>query len=140
MTKKSFNQAGITFIEILIAVLILGILFAAVLGAFVMGKVSVTKAKHYTQAISLARQKMEEIKGMSYSQISSLQADSPITEDEDDNFVLDPGSGSLDEERETQIEDDDSGKKITVTVSWREHSLGSDNEVSVDVVTLVSEH
>lgn len=129
------NRRGITFVEIVISLLLLGIAIGAVVGAFVVSKASATRAKHRVSAINLARAKLETIKGLTYSQIP----DQAIVE----NVVIDQGLPSpgdeLSGQRTTTILDVYGNKaiyRVTTKITWTEFG----NILEEMVITLISQH
>lgn len=101
---KTFRnlKSGLTLIEILMSVALLGICIAGLLTALTTGISSTYNAKHHIQAINIARQKIEELKSRGYSYILSddmnvgpftVTIDDGGTPNEDFNF-----DGKLDAE------------------------------------------
>lgn len=118
------NKRGVTLIEVLISILILGIALGAMLGSFVMGRFSATKAKHRIEAMNYARAAMEL-----------------LINDQTATFTLPDGDiKSLNGSYSPQITNYATGiKKVVVTISWDERSMGGSTRVSEQLVTLVRE-
>lgn len=117
------NRRGITLVEILISILILGISVGAMLGSFVIGRVSATKAKHHIEAMNYARAAMEEYKDSGATtvplggDIAALGGTCAVT-----TALL--GSGL---------------EEVTATVSWTARSLGGSSTVTEELVTIMRE-
>ena len=130
MNKKS----GITFIETLMSVLVMGMVLGGMLGTFIMGRVSLAKAKHRHAACALIQQKLEEFTDTAYDSISDA-AETKVT--------LDPGSSSSGDEllcsRTTTVSSLSYGKEVTVTVSWTERSWGGQKSVSESAATIFTD-
>ena len=127
-------KSGITFIETLVAVLVLGLVLSGMLGTFVMGRVSLAKAKHRHAACALIQQKLEELTDTLYDSISgATEAD----------VTLDPGSSDSGDElfctRATSVTSLSYGKEVTVAVSWTERSWGGQKSVSESATTIFTE-
>jgi prepilin-type N-terminal cleavage/methylation domain-containing protein len=129
------RQRGVTLVEVVISLLLLSIATGALIGAFVISKLSATRARHRISAINLVREKIETIKGVLYDQIPA-QAGNP-------EIIIDQGSAdSGDELRGHLITDvldiygNGSAYKITTTVVWMELS----SSLQEKVITLISRH
>lgn len=121
------QRKGLTLVEMVVSVLILGLALGAMLGSFVIGRISATKAKHRIEAMNLLRAKMEEIKNTPYSNIVD---EGPVT------VTIDEEEGL----RGTRVVDvdDDGYKEVEVVISWQDLSLGGTSQVSERLVTIVS--
>jgi type II secretory pathway pseudopilin PulG len=118
------NRRGITLVEALIAIIILALTFVAMIGVFVIGRVSVTKARHHSQAMNHARAAMEQVMGdlaanpaLPPGEIQNLNGTCAVTIS---NFV--PGV-----------------KRVEVSVAWDDLSFGADQNVIEELATLVRE-
>ena len=124
MFVKLRQKRGLTLVEMVISVLILGLALGAMLGTFVMGRVSATKAKHHIQAMNHARAAMEQYihDGTTFTlpdgDIKSLGGTCPPP------VISDYAAGI---------------KKVVVAISWNERSMGGSRQVSEQLVTLVRE-
>ncbi len=123
--SKLKNKKGFTLIEAVVSILILGTAMGLMLVVFVMSRVSIAMAKHRIEAINHARAAMEQY-------INS--GDTTYNVSTGDIAALD-GSCAIPTPTSyaTGIE------KVVVTVSWTEHSMGSNKSVSEELVTLVIE-
>ena len=131
------NEKGVTFIEIMISALILSISIGGMLTTFVMGRVSVAKAKHRIEAFNLIQEKMEIIRDTSYSSIvTELPASVTI-----DNAGTTATTDDLIGQRSVNVNEVVASgyKEVTVTIIWTEHKWGGSNQVSENVVTVVSQ-
>ena len=157
MFVKSRQKKGITLIEMIISVLILGLALGAMLGSFVIGRVSATKAKHRIEAANLARQGMEWIKDQSYAglprgiaaitpsypyQISNNSVIIDVGEDVDgDGILVEIDGDELTGSRITQVKPIGTPEEyleVTVTVAWADLSWGGTSNVSERLVTIIS--
>lgn len=69
-TQKKFN-GGFSLIEIMVAIMILGVAFIGLVGAFPYALSIITEAKNRTQAAYLAQEKIEELYQYNYSAIAT---------------------------------------------------------------------
>lgn len=134
--KKIKNTRGVTFTEVIVSLLLLGITIGAVIGAFVMGSMSTARVKHRITAINLAREKIEIVRAVDFAGIPA-QAGT-------ENITIDAGSASSGDEltgqRTTAVLDvSGSAKeyKITVSVSWTENAAS--NTLQERIITLISD-
>lgn len=158
MFVKLKQKKGLTLVEMVISVLILGLALGAMLGTFVIGRVSATKAKHHIQAMNLARARMEWIKDQSYAGLPRGVAtvtpaypyrisDNPVTidvgRDVDGDGDLDNDGDELTGSRITQIKPIGTPEEyleVTVTVTWTERLLGGGSrQANEQLKTLISE-
>jgi len=134
------KRRGITLVEILISILILGISVGAMLGAFVIGRVSAQKAKHRIEAMNYARAAMEE-----YRDSGVLpEEDRPIAELEDEEGREDDEASDIATLGGTYTVTTTSLgselEEVTATVSWPERSLGGGSRtVTEELVTIMRE-
>ena len=122
--SKLKNRKGFTLVEAVVAVLILGTALGALLASFMMGRMSVAVAKHRTEAMNHARAAMELLK-------NDLSATLTLP----DGDIKDLGGSYSPPPSITDYVGD--VKKVVVTISWNEQSLGTDRTVSEQLVTLV---
>ena len=130
------NKKGVTFIEIMISALILSISIGGMLTTFVMGRVSVAKAKHRIEAFNLIQEKVEAIRDTSYASIAN-ESPASVTID---NAGTAATTDDLTGQRSVSVNEVvvDGYKEVTVTITWTEHKWGGSNQVSENVVTVVS--
>jgi len=117
------QEKALTLIEMIISVLILGLALGAMLGTFVMGRISATKAKHHIEAMNHARAAMEQY----------IDDGTTYTLPDGDIKTLDGDCSVVPTTYATDI------KKVVVTISWTDRSMGGSRTVSEELVTLVSE-
>jgi len=67
------NQSGMSLIEVMVALLILSILTVPLISYFVTGNVYTATARNDIAAMSLAQEKLEEIKAKSYNLVLTEQ-------------------------------------------------------------------
>ena len=151
------DKRGLTLVEMVISVLILGVVVGAMLGAFMTSRLGMFKAKFYMQAMNLLRYEMEELKNTPYGDISDSKYDTTIDTGSDPDSTADDLIGEvivevgdkedLDGDEDTSEEEiniDNSGgndlcKPVYVTISWTIPLLGSGNKSeSEELVTLIS--
>ena len=123
--RKHKNETGVTLIEAVVSILLLGISAGAMISAFTICRMNVTKAMHYIEAMNHTRAATEQ-----------LINDLTITPVLPDGNIKDLG-GSY----SVSITDYITGvKQIAVTLSWNERSMGgSTTWVSTHLVTLTME-
>jgi len=116
------SKKGFTLFECLIAILILGIFSGAMIGTFMVGKLSVVRAKHHTQAINHARAAIESI--ISGSTFTLPSGDIKTMGGSYTQNITGVGTGI---------------KTIKVIISWNEQLMGATKNVSVELMTYISE-
>lgn len=158
LSKRKNRKRGLTLVEAIVSVLILGITVGAMLGVFMIGRYSVTKGKDYIEAMNLARARMEWIKAQNYADLNrgtaSVTAAYPylastesvtidVGRDIDNDGIFDNDGDELIGTRITQVEPIGSPEeylKVTVTVSWTERLLGGSGwQASKSLITFISE-
>lgn len=117
--KKS---VGMTFIEVLIAIVIVGIVLPGMLTSLNFASKYARHNANKTMALNYAQGLMEEIKNVSYADLDDYVVYPPtvlLYQQEGVNIVA-TRSAELEEEDEGEEPDDDSEAftKIKVTVSW----------------------
>jgi type II secretory pathway pseudopilin PulG len=150
-------KSGLTLVEAVVSMLILGIAVGAMLGVLMIGEVSTVKAKHHIEAMNLLRLKMEELKNTRYDDIASVTAQNIsidigqdlirgtsddlwgiiLVEARDKNDI--DGDGNTTEAEIDSNGDgiNDSCKPIYATISWTYPSWGGSSNVSEELVTLI---
>ena len=124
--KRTGRISGFTLVEVLLAVFILAITALIFVACFPTSQISRIKAAHMTYAVSLAQQKLEEIRSAGYAGlIISDPVDTPLEEL--------PGGN----QRITITQFSVNIKKIEVTITWGGYrKVGG----STTLVTLISDH
>jgi prepilin-type N-terminal cleavage/methylation domain-containing protein len=77
------NTSGYTFIELLIALALLGIVVAPLLNLFATGYTFIGDARRHTTALNLCRARLEEVRAMGYTAVCDQYLESsslPISE------------------------------------------------------------
>ena len=157
--KNTADMRGITLTEAVVSVLILGIAIGAMVGVFMISKVSIIKAKHYIGVTNLLQYEMEELKDAVYDNVASAASQDitidigpdltagtsddltgQITVEVRDKEDLDGDTDTL----ETTIDVDGDGendacKPVYVTISWTSPGWGGGSSVSEGLATLISE-
>lgn len=80
MIKRIKNKAGFTFVELIIAVAILGVVTAPILSAFVMTSRLNLKGRRKEQAMTVAQNMVEGVKAFGIAELL-LQCDASFTSD-----------------------------------------------------------
>ena len=151
------RKKGFTLIELLIATVISTITLSALLSAFVVGRMSATRAKHHMQAINLVRTRIEWAKDQGYATLSrgtaGITADYPyrisdneviidVGNDIDDDGIFDEEDGDeLKGRRITQVQPVGAPEQyveVTVTVSWNARTMTGSVSASEQLITLIS--
>ena len=152
-----YGSKGITLVEALVSILILGITLVAMLGTFIMGRISATKAKYYIEAVNLLRAEMEEVRNTAYGSVVSGAAQSvsidigpDLARDTTDDLmgtiqveVRDKNDLDGDNDTtETEIDIDgdavnDPCKPVYVTISWTSPTWGGGDDVSEEVACCI---
>jgi Tfp pilus assembly protein PilV len=122
LPRKLRGPKGFCMAEVLISCLIAVTGIAAVLSSFLSGRLVSTSAKHWTQAANLARARIEQMKSLSYADLSS----SPSASIEPDVVLDDRGNGiGVRCTRITTLTQQDDGITIAATITWKEKAAGS---------------
>ena len=156
---KISRRDGFTLIEVIIAVVLLGLTIGAMLTSFVMGRVSVYKSRYYTQAVNLIQARAE---GLTAGVYDDIRDEGPV------DIIIDPGAdlewgtgddltGTLEVEVEDSLDLDGDGNTVEeqidtdgdgvndpcrpfrISLSWLSRSYGNDTWVTVFLDTVVSE-
>lgn len=131
-----FKSKGLTLTEVIFAVFILVVALSAILTTFVVGKMSVSRARHKIEARNLLGAKMEQLKNTSYENIISS---APVT------ITLDKGpditEGTADDllaEQSVWVLDKNGYKEIIVKLSWNEIGWGGSIAAYEKLVTFIN--
>lgn len=121
LRKRLRGKKGLSLPEILVSCLVGLIGISAILSSFLSGRLSSNAAKHHTQAMNLARARMEYLKSLRYSDLSSMPAVSmeaglPLDERDGGNAVACT--------RHTILNSQPDGVTIGVMISWKEKAIG----------------
>jgi Tfp pilus assembly protein PilV len=139
---KKASSKGFSLIEVLIPILIIAIAIVGLLTSFVMGRVHTAVARHRVLAINVLRAKLEQMKSLGYDALNHYSPNPEV----DTNAVLDTGQNEESQEDDllctlsTHITDDDGdgALEITVTATWQERVMSSDQTYTEDLHTFVS--
>ena len=124
------TDRGVTFIEVVISLLLLGVVAGSIIGVFVISKASAIRAKHRACAINLAREKIEMIKAVDYSEVSAQAGVEAV--------AIDMEATGTTGQRTTVVSDvygNSMEYKVTSTVTWIESASFEEK-----VITLISQH
>lgn len=161
MSKLLKTNNGMTLVEVVVAILILGLTAGAMLGVFTISRMGTINAKNYIDGVNIAASRMEWLKGQDYSYLRS-QAEAvsaPYTTDST-IVTLDMGS-DVDGDGDLANDGDElSGRRITqmepigfepsvsptkylqvtVTLTWNEYLIGGATwSASESLVTYINE-
>jgi len=124
--KRKKREEGLTYIEVLVTMVILGVVLIALLSCFLHGFNVISRMRQTTIATQSIQEELELIRNMSFNDILTL--DSSFT-NESLSFLED-SSGAV------NIEDSlgDDIKKLTVSVFWSYRG----RQLRKDVVTYIT--
>lgn len=156
--KNRGGERGFTLAEAVVSAIILGIAVGAMLGVFVIGRVSAVKAKYHIQVTNLIQSKMEELKNLIYDDVSTVSAQNIIIDigqdlasgtsddlvgqisvDVRDKYDIDNDTNTT--ETEIDVTGDgtnDTCKAVYVTISWTSPRWGGSGTVTEEFATLIS--
>ncbi len=130
------NTFGYTFIELLIALALLGIVVAPLLNLFATGYTFIGDARMQTTALNLCRARLEELRALGYIAVYDLYLENPSS------TVIEPDpSGIAGFSRKTTLTQiflptaNNNGLavellQIDVTVAWRENNRDYEETLS----------
>jgi type II secretory pathway pseudopilin PulG len=84
-------QAGTTLVELLVAVTIMGLALALIIGTFSTGLLDATIAKRNTAAVAVVQYELDQISGAKYGTLPAQYSDCFATEDASSPPVPAPG-------------------------------------------------
>jgi len=124
--KRKKREEGLTYIEVLVTMVILGVVLIALLSCFLHGFSVISRMRQTTIATQSIQEELEIIRNMSFNDILTL--DSSFTND--NLSFLEDSSGAV------NIEDSlgDDIKKLTVSVFWSYRG----RQLRKDVVTYIT--
>ena len=126
---------GVTFVEVIVSVLILGVALSGMLGTFVIGRVNIVKARHRLEVAYLLQQTMEYLQDTDYENI----ADSSESVTIDNAGTVDTSSDDLTGVRSIVVSTIAGAgglyKSVTVKLVWTERSWGGEGGVSEELIT-----
>lgn len=130
--KKSKNQKGITFIEIIIAILIFGLSLPAVFRGLVLAYGVAKKSSQRTSAMAKCQERIEVLKNTPYANITSaIFPNDQVTLD--NNGTTSTGDDLIGARTGTIVDNTNpTFKTITVTISWK------NGKYSEQVKTIIS--
>ena len=120
--RRLQSRKGLCLPEILVSCLIAALGILCVLSSFLGGRLASTGARHWTQAMNVARARIEQLKSLRYADLSTMPpvaAEAGILLDERD------GGSGIQCSRLTSLTQEDNGITITVLVTWNEKTAGS---------------
>ncbi len=130
------STSGYTFIELLIALALLGIVVAPLLNLFATGYAFIGDARMQTTALNLCRARLEEMRSLGYTAVYDLYLDqSSLPVNEPDPFIF---PGFTRETTVTLVELPISHNselpvellQINVTLSWQENNREQEETLS----------
>jgi len=124
--KRKKREEGLTYIEVLVTMVILGVALIALLSCFLHGFNVISRMRQTAIATQSIQEELELIRNMSFNDILTL--DNSFTNES--LSLLEGSSGAV------NIEDSlgDDIKKLTVSVLWSHHG----KQMQKDVVTFIT--
>jgi len=124
--KRKKREEGLTYIEVLVTMVILGVVLIALLSCFLHGFNVISRMRQTAIATQSIQEELELIRNMSFNDILTL--DNSFTNES--LSLLEGSSGAV------NIEDSlgDDIKKLTVSVLWSHHG----KQMRKDVVTFIT--
>ncbi len=124
--KRKKREEGLTYVEVLVTMVILGVVLIALLSCFLHGFDVISRMRRTAIATHSIQKELELIRNMSFNDILTL--DSSFTNES--LSLLEDSSGAV------NIEDSlgDDIKKLTVSVFWSYQG----NQMRKDVVTYIT--
>jgi len=130
------SENGFTLVEVLVALFIIALVILGGGMFFFYGRVTIVREAHRRAAVLVASQRLEELKGADYSEISGLEDEYYIRWGDDGNWVLE---SSLYEE---PVDVDNLPKgppgPTMVTQAWYVDDEGGTSEDYVKVMVTVN--
>lgn len=122
LQKRLVPQKGLTLAEVLVSSLISVIVVGGILSCFLTGRFASAGAKHRTQAMNLARARIEFLKSRPYAELTSMAEVTTET-----GLLLDGEheGNSLPCTRNTTLTPDQNGITISVVIAWIERTAGA---------------
>jgi len=122
--NKKLSQRGFSLIELMVAVAILAMAIFGIFHAYSVGFMGMADARDVTVATNYAREKMEEIKNMSFEDIEDEPSDDITGQTKFKREVIE----------EPIIDDEiDVGKEVTIRVIWYDRN-NVEKEVKLDTL------
>ncbi len=124
--KRKKREEGLTYIEVLVTMVILGVVLIALLSCFLHGFNVLSRMRQTAIATQSIQEELELIRNMSFNDILTL--DSSFTNES--LSLLEDGTGAV------NVEDSlgDDIKKLTVSVFWSYRDM----QMRKDVVTFIT--
>ena len=134
------QRSGATLTEVVIAVLIMGISTSAILGAFIVGKYAVERAKHRTVAVNHIAGELEEIMETAYVSVTPGTTNQSVTID--DRGTVD-ASDDLTGMRTVTVTEMAAGtygyKKVLATMLWADVGWGTKSSLDESAITYITQ-
>jgi prepilin-type N-terminal cleavage/methylation domain-containing protein len=130
------NTSGYTFIELLIALALLGIVVAPLLNLFATGYSFIGDARKETTALNLCRTRLEELRAMGYSTVCVQYIDSsslPVSEFNPlglDGFIRETNVTLVELATNNSSNPSVELLQIDVTVTWHENNRDYEETLS----------
>lgn len=120
--ERRHLEGGMLLPEVLLSSAIGLIAIAAILTAFVSWRFAAQNVQHWTQAANVARTRLECLKSLQYTSLSTMPAVTP-----EYGLVLDqaPNGNFIACDRTTVLEEEGEGITVVVAVSWQERTASS---------------
>ncbi len=129
---------GISLIEVLLSVFILSVAVIGVIRIYYFAAYEINLARHSAMAVNLAQARLEELLNTKYNHLDT--ADFPISENNEDGFVLDPNE-NLNCGMDTKLYSiGTEAYMAVVTVWWQEPFMGAQRDVSQTLRTIITDY
>lgn len=123
--KNFFKTKGFSLLELLVALVILSLSLVALAGLTTTSTKNNAFSYHITEAVTLAQDKLEELRAMPWSEISGGS----------DNKN---GSTGINYTRIWVVDVEELTKKIKVTIKWKDLNTNSDEPHSLEFLYIIS--
>jgi len=120
--RRFRSRKGLCLAEVLVSCLIGLIGISAILASFLSGRLASTGAKHWTQAMNVARSRIEYLESLRYADLSAmpgLTTELNVPLDERDAGI------SIECARTTALTQESDGITISILVCWNEKTAGA---------------
>jgi len=144
--KKLKNKNGFSFIDVIVGISLMVVVFAALFGVFRLGLESAFNNKAKIGAISLANEQMEFIRSLSYKDVGTIGGIPNGIIEAEENIALNGISYTrrtfikyIDDIKDGEGENDENGiiadyKQIRVNISWISHSKNKSYVLITNIV------
>ena len=134
------QRGGATLIEVIIAVLIMGISTGAILGAFIVGRYAVERAKHRTVVVNRIAGELEEIMETAYVNVIPSTTTQPVPIDARGTVGTSDDLTGTQTVTVTEMAAGTYGyKKVLVAIGWADVGWGAKSSLSESAITYITQ-